>query len=405
MNFKILTLVAALFCTSCGGESPSNTAGGTTPSTPVPTPITPPKPITGVTQATAIATFNKPWAIKTLPDGRFLVTQRSNPGQLSLVTTDGVVTAVTGLPDNIGLLDVEPAPDFTRSRLIYISYMVRDTSAVRVGRGKDDATLFPERMVVSRAQLLEAYGTASLSTIWPVFTQDPTIVAFPGSGEPGGRIVFSPDGRYLFITSGDRQELDKDFLFSLDNNLGKTIRVFPDGTIPSDNPYVATVGAKPEIWSIGHRNHYGMAFTGDGRLWSSEMGPKGGDELNLLLPKRNYGWPAVSNGDTYTGEIIPDHALGDGYEAPKISWTPAIAPAGMVVYQGAEFADWSGDLLLTGLQSHGLIRVRPSGDTAQEVQRIDLGTRVRDIAIGRDGSLWVLTDGAAGELRRLTPVF
>jgi glucose/arabinose dehydrogenase len=244
-----------------------------------------------------------------------------------------------------------------------------------------------------------------LSNVVTFFRQDPAIVAFDGSGEPGGRMAFSPDGRYLFLTSGDRQELDASFLFDLSNTLGKILRFNRDGSIPADNPFAASATAKKEIWTIGHRNHYGLAFTRDGLLWSSEMGPKGGDELNIVKPGLNYGWPAVSNGDNYVGPPIPDHAPGDGYEAPVISWTPVIAPAGMIVCKGKLFADWSGDILLTGLQSRGIVRVRPMGTTATEVQRLDLGTRVRDIAEAPDGSLWILTDGPSGELRRLSPVF
>lgn len=404
-----IALAAALLCGSCGDEAPQ--PGGPSPviptpsPTPTPTPSPTPRPVVGLLQSPSIAVFADPWAVKVMPDGRFLVTQRSDPGALSLVTPEGRITPVTALPDSIGLLDVLLAPDFASSRMIYFSYVVRDPSAERVGRAKDEPSLFPERMMVGRAKLLEAGGLASLTDFREVFRQVPTITTFPGSGEPGGRLAFSPDGRYLYITSGDRQELERGVLFDLANNLGKIVRVFPDGSIPADNPFVSTAGARPEIWSQGHRNQYGLAFAPDGRLWSSEMGPKGGDELNVLLPGRNYGWPAVSNGDHSPDNIIPDHSPGDGYEAPRFNWTPVIAPAGMLFYRGQEFADWRGDVLLTGLVSKGLVRVRIAGETAQEVQRFDLGARMRDIAEGPDGALWILTDGPAGELKRITPTF
>lgn len=404
-----LIAAIALACASCG-DGGSNGGPGPLPTpaptpTPTPSPPPPPKPVTAVTQSTAIAAIANPWALEVLPDTRFLVTRRSNPGALSLITPAGAITPVSGLPASIGMLDVALAPDFAVSRMIYFTYMVRDPSAARLGRAKDDPALFPERMTLATARLTEDSGGASLTSVTELFRQQPTIVAFAGSGEPGGRITFSPDGRYLFLTSGDRQELDKDFLFSLDNNLGKIIRIFPDGTVPPDNPYVGQAGARSEIWSLGHRNQYGLAFAPDGRLWSSEMGPMGGDELNLIFSARNYGWPAVSNGDHYSGDPIPDHAAGDGFEAPRFSWSPVISPAGMIFYKGNEFADWRGDILLTGLSSKALIRVRLTGDTAQEVQRFNLNVRTRDIAEGQDGSLWIITDGSGGELRRITPVF
>jgi len=407
-------LAIPLACVSCGGgdsgtatPTPSATVAPTpSPSpTPTPTPTPAPKPVTGVTQSQDIATFTSPWALKIMPDGRFLVTTKSSPGGLYIVAADGAKTAVANLPDSIGLLDVVLSPDFATSRVIVFSYIVRDLSAPRVGRGKDDSSVFPERLTVARARLVESASGAQLQDVKEIFRQVPTIVALSGSGEFGGRIVYTFDNQYLILSSGDRQELDKDFLFRTDNNIGKMIRLFADGGVPTDNPYSSTAGARPEIWTIGHRNPYGLVFTPDTRLWSSEMGPKGGDELNIILPGKNYGWPAVSNGDNYDGSPIPDHAPGDGYFAPVISWTPVIAPAGMIYYNGDEFGDWRGSLLLTGLQSKGIVRVVTSGDNAQEVQRIDLGDRIRDIAQGPGGSLYFITDGTTGRLRRITPIF
>ena len=393
---------AALALVSCGGSGPFPP----TPSpsaTPTPTP-TPPPPVTGLNQSAAIASFARPWAVKILPDGRMLVTQRTAPGVLSIVSALGVITGVVGLPDTIGLLDVALDPDFAANRRIYFTAMVQDLSAPRVGRGAANPALFPERMVAFRAVLMESVGSAQLGSVQEIFRQVPTIVTFAGSGEPGGRMAFATDGA-LLITSGDRQELDPAFLFALDNNLGKIVRILPDGRVPAGNPFVATSGARPEIWTFGHRNQYGLAFAPDGDLWSSEHGPKGGDEFNLIRPGSNYGWPTVSNGSQYDDTPIPDHAPGDGFVAPAFSWTPVIAPAGMIFYRGNVFGSWRGDALLTGLSSTALVRVRVNGATASEVQRIDLGARIRDVAEGPDGSLYILTDGVTGELRKLTPVF
>lgn len=407
MSARGLALLGAvMLCASCGGGSPGS-GGGTTVGVPAPTPTptpTPPPPVTGVTVEAPLATFSAPWSLAPLPDGRFLVTQRSNPGALFVVGRDGTKLAVDGLPANIGLLDVKLAADFATSGFIYLSYMERDVTAPRFGRAAGDPAFFPERMAVLRARLSIGSTVAQLQLASTIFRQEPYIVTYSGSGEPGGRIAPSPDGRYVFITSGDRQELDASLLFSTANTLGKTIRILPDGQVPADNPFASQPGGAA-IWSLGHRNAYGLAFAPDGTLWSSEMGPAGGDELNQIRRGENYGWPAVSNGNHYDGGNIPDHAPGDGFAAPAISWTPVIAPAGMIFYSGTMFGDWRGDAILTGLQSRGLVRVRLSGSTATEMQRISLGERVRDVAQAADGSLWVLTDGSAGKLQRLTPTF
>jgi len=206
------------------------------------------------------------------------------------------------------------------------------------------------------------------------------------------------------MTSGDRQEEDFAYLFLLDNNVGKIIRIHTDGTIPTDNPWFNIPGAATENWSRGHRNPYGLAFSSDGFLWSSEHGPKGGDEFNVIAAGVNYGWPAASNGDQYSGVPIPDHTPGDGFIAPIITWTPAIAPAGMVRYNGNEFLDWNNDFLITGLQQRGIIRVRTKNTEATEMQRIDLGARIRSIAISQDGAIYIITDGEMGDIKRVTPI-
>ncbi|WP_374145709.1 PQQ-dependent sugar dehydrogenase [Sphingomonas sp. 28-63-12] len=403
--------VSILVLASCSGGGSSGSGGvAVVPSapTPSPTPTPTPTPITAV-NAQAVATFVAPWSMAFLPDGRILVTERpptatvANPvesGRLHIVTQAGVVSApLTGLPDNVGLLDVVLDPAYGSNRTIYISFMERDPAAARFGRNASDATVDPAGLAVARVVLSSAANDVVSATV--IWRQFPKVVAFAGSGEPGGRMAFSPDGNYLFIAAGDRQEFEP--VQSLDNTLGKIVRIFPDGRIPTDNPFVGRAGAKPEIWTLGHRNPYGLAFNASGQLWENEHGPKGGDEFNLIKPGANYGWPNVSYGDNYDGGLIPKPAPGDGFAMSALFWTPSVAPSGLIFYSGSLFADWRGDAIVSGLQSKGLIRVRTSGEAAAEVQRLDLGARIRSIVQGPDGSLWVLEDQPTGRLLKLTP--
>lgn len=410
--------MAALACLALAGCGESGDGSSTTPTpapTPTPTPTPPPKAITGVT-ATPVATFAAPWAMTFLPDGRMLVTERpasastlANPtesGTLRLVTSAGTISApIGGLPANVGLLDVKIDPSFSANNLVYVSFMERDPTAVRVGRNAADMSVDPAGLALMRGKLRFTADGAFVDDAVVIWRQTPKIVSTIGSGEPGGRIAFSPDGRYLFLTAGDRQELSKELLFALDNSLGKIIRLFPDGAVPTDNPYRAQAGAKPEIWSIGHRNQYGLAFDSMGRLWSNEMGPKGGDELNRIEAGKNYGWPVVSYGDNYIGPTIPRPAADDGYAPAAFWWTPVIAPSDMIFYAAGLFADWRSDAIIAGLQSKGLVRVRISGESATELQRIDMGARIRAIAQGPDGAIWVLEDQPSGRLLKLAPIF
>lgn len=405
--------VASLTLAGCGGGD----GGATSSPTPAPTPTPPPPPrtITGVT-ATPIATFAAPWALAILPDGRVLVTERpasattaANPteaGALRLVDSTGTPSQpIEGLPANVGLLDVKLDPGFASNGLVYVSFMERDPAAPRVGRNAADAGVDPAGLALARGKLRFTASGAAIDDASILWRQTPKIVSNIGSGEPGGRIAFSPDGRYLFLSSGDRQELDKALLFPLDNTLGKIIRLFPDGAIPTDNPFRATSGAKPEIWSLGHRNPYGLAFDAKGQLWSNEMGPKGGDELNRIERGSNYGWPAVSYGNNYDDSPITRPASGDGYAPAAFWWTPVIAPSDMLFYSGTLFEDWRGDAIISALQYKGLVRVRVNGDTATELQRIDLGARIRAVAQAPDGGIMVLEDKPTGRLLKLAPVF
>ena len=366
-----------------------------------------------VFQRRTVATLPSPWSAAFLPDGRLLVTERPAPGALlnpiaeghiRVVTSAGAVSVpITGVPANVGVLDVVLDPDFAHNHVVYFSFLERDPSAPRIGRAAGEAGIDPAGVAVARAVLdVDAPAGPALTGAAVIWHQLPKVISFPGSGEPGGRLAFSPDGGYLYISSGDRQEFGP--VQTLDDTLGKIVRLYPDGTVPTDNPFADVAGALPEIWSLGHRNPYGLVFGPDGLLWENEMGPQGGDELNVIRPGANYGWPSVSYGNNYDGSLLPKPAPGDGYAASALWWTPVIAPSGMIAYSGTAFPAWTGDLILSGLQSKGLVIVGVAGSTASEIARIDLGARTRDVIQGPDGSLWVLLDGPNGQLVQLSPV-
>ena len=347
-----------------------------------------------------------------LLDGRLLVTERvydnaSEPGNFWLVTQAGGKSSLGPLPANFGILDVIPHPQFLDNQSIYLTFLEPGgPNEPRVGRDAADPTRSPYGLALATAPVIfNSDDSAQLTEFTVVWRQTPKIVSFPGSGEPGGKLAFSPDRKYLFVTSGDTQELDIPFIFSLYNTLGKVKRQHQDGSVPLDNPFAGQRGALPEIWTLGHRNQYGLAFDRSGIIWEHENGPMVGDELNLIQPGNNYGWPAVSYGSDYLGNKYPEPAPGDGFAPAAYVWTPAIAPSGMIFYSGDMFAAWGGDAIISGLQAKGLVRVRLQGTTATEVQRVSLGARARPLAIGPDSAIWVLEDAPTGRLLKLAPVF
>ncbi|HZH04591.1 MAG TPA: PQQ-dependent sugar dehydrogenase, partial [Myxococcaceae bacterium] len=221
-----------------------------------------------------------------------------------------------------------------------------------------------------------------------------------GQGHYSHRLAFGPDG-FLWITSGERQKLDP--AQDMSTNLGKVIRLREDGAVPGDNPFFAQGGVAAQVWSLGHRNLLGIAFDESGRLWTHEMGPKGGDELNRIERGSNYGYPLVSNGDNYDGSPIPDHDTRPDLNAPEVSWNPVISPAGLIIYSGNLFPAWRGNAFVGGLSSKALIRIEFAGEGAREAQRFDMGKRIREVEQGPDGAIWVLEDGADARLLKLTP--
>ncbi|MDT7535946.1 PQQ-dependent sugar dehydrogenase [Sphingobium sp. SA2] len=338
-----------------------------------------------------IADFDSPWAMTFLPDGRALVTEKA--GEMLLFDPkNGTKIPIAGIPtvDSAGqggLMDVVLSPGFAQDKMVYFSF-----SESRDG-GKGVA--------LAKGGFAQASdGTTSLTDVQVIFRASPYV---EGNGHYSGRVAFSPDGKYLFFTNGERQKFDP--AQDPKSTLGKVLRLNPDGTPAAGNP-LAAKGFHPAIWSYGHRNLLGIAFDADGRLWEQEMGPKGGDEVNLIKPGLNYGYPTVSNGSHYDGRDIPDHKPGDGFEAPKVSWNPVISPAGLLYYSGDMFPAWKGSLFIGGLSSKALVRVKLDGENAAKGDQWDMGARIRDVDQGPDGALWVLEDGgdgSQGRLLKLTP--
>lgn len=325
-----------------------------------------------------------PWGMAFLPDGRLLVTER--PGRLRLIGPDGRLSApLSGVPEVFaqgqgGLLDVALDPDFPRNRRVYLSF-------AEPGAGGASTALGRGRLAEGRIDGFEV-----------IFRQLPKV---EGPNHFGSRIVFSPDG-LVFLTLGERFKFEP--AQDLSNHLGAIVRIEPEGGVPPDNPFVGRPDAEDEIWSYGHRNIESAAIhPRTGQLWVAEMGPRGGDELNLPRPGRNYGWPRVSWGEHYSGADIPDPPTQPGYADAIRHWTPVISPSGMTFYTGEAFPEWRGSVLIGGLTARGLVRLEIDGETVTKEERIPLGARIRDVEQGPDGYIYVLTDQPDGEVWRLRP--
>jgi aldose sugar dehydrogenase len=327
-----------------------------------------------------------PWGLEFLPDGRMLVTER--PGRLRLIGRDGKLPEpLTGVPEVYargqgGLLDVELSPGFAQDRLVYLSF-------AEPGEGGAGTA-------VARGRLGES-GLEGTQVIW---RQVPKVT---GPNHWGSRLVFRPDGT-LFVTLGERY-LHLDRAQDLSTTLGKIVRINSDGTVPRDNPFVGREGARPEIWSYGHRNIQAAALDARGQLWTVEHGARGGDELNNPQAGKNYGWPIITYGLDYSGARIGVGTAQPGMEQPVFYWDPVIAPSGATFYTGDAFPDWKGDLLVGSLRPGALVRLRLAGGRVALEERYlaELGERIRDVRQGPDGAVYLLTDSSRGRVIRVEP--
>ena len=351
-------------------------------------------------QIEEITRFDEPWSMAFMPDGRLLVTEKK--GRLSIVSQDGEEQqAVGGLLDvdyggQGGLGDVALHPEFNDNGMIYISYAESGDRGVRGA-------------AVARGTLDESGRRPKLNNVEVIWRQYPKVL---GRGHYGHRLLFD-DAGYLWISSGDRQKFTP--AQDMQSSMGKLVRLHDDGSTPDDNPFVNyrkndafvdNEAVYDQIWSLGHRNPLGIALDLDGRLWQIEMGPAGGDELNLIQRGANYGYPVVSNGRHYDGRAIPDHDTRPEFKAPAVTWTPVISPADLMVYTGELFGAWRGNAFAAGLSSQSIVRIEIDGEKASEVERYDMGARIRNVTEGPAGAIWVLEDergSSQGRLLKLTP--
>jgi aldose sugar dehydrogenase len=331
-----------------------------------------------------------PWALAFLPDGKMLVTER--PGRMRIVTTEGQISPpLKGVPEvwasgQGGLLDVVIDKSFAQNKTIYFCFAERTE-----GGG---------RTTVARAKLSDSNGR--LDDVKIIFRQQGPLSS---GNHYGCRIAQADDGN-LFVALGDHFT-HRDQAQNLGNHLGKLIRIAPDGSVPSGNPFAGRTDAKPEIWSYGHRNVQALAIhPTSGDPWEIEHGPRGGDELNLIGKGKNYGWPVIGYGIDYSGAKIHDATAKNGMEQPLKYWVPSIAPSGMAFYTGKLFPNWNGSLFTGALRGAMLVRLTLNGNVVTSEERLlqNLHERIRDVRQGPDGALWLLTDSSNGRVLRVAPV-
>src|SRR5215211_7431167 len=331
-----------------------------------------------------------PWALAFLPDARMLVTER--PGRMRIVSREGTLSPPLGGVPKVfasgqgGLLDVVPDRDHARNRTIYFCFAEPAAGGARTS--------------MARAKLIEE-GSPRLDEVKIIFRQEGPL----SSGNHFGcRIVQALDGN-LFLTMGDHFT-QRDEAQNLANHLGQIVRIAPDGGVPPDNPFVGKQGAKPEIWSYGHRNSQGAALhPQSGKLWMHEHGPRGGDEINVPEAGKNYGWPVIGFGIDYNGARIHEGTRRTGMEQPIQFWVPSIAPSGMAFYTADLFPQWNGNLFVGALAAQMLVRLELDGEKVTREERLltNLRERIRDVRQGPDGAIWLLTDSGNGKVLRVTP--
>ena len=333
-----------------------------------------------------------PWGMAFLPDGRVFVTEKTD-GRLLVISLDRPQRrGVRGVPrvagaDQGGLMDVALDPDYATNQLLYLSYYEPREG----GNG----------LAVMRARFVDG-PTPELEQPRVIFRMQPTL---DSTKHAGGRLLFAPDGN-LFITLGERSILQgRVQARDLASDLGKIVRIQPDGTIPKDNPFSSRKGARPEIWTSGHRNVLGAALDAQRRLWVAEMGPRGGDELNLIEPGKDYGWPTIGYGEEYSGERIHQSTQAPGLQQPVYYWDPVISPGALTIYSGRLFPEWQGNFFVAGLSSQALVRLVLQADRVVGEERLltSRGERIRSVVQGPEGALYLLTDGSNGKLLELVP--
>lgn len=386
----VLLLLAASGCRPAGAPSAEVAAPPQTVRNPVAATYPSEKGDYAVTEL--VSGLEHPWGLAFLPRGGVLVTER--PGRLRRIDADGTVSPpIAGLPEifvdgQAGLLDVALSPDFARDHWVYVAFAEPtfrgNKAGTAVARGKLEGDVLKQVELVYRQEPKLSHGT-----------------------HVGARLVFDDKG-HLFITQGDNR-LGAAAAQELDKLTGKLVRIWPDGRIPEDNPYVGKSGARGEIWSYGHRNMQGAALHPRTRqVWTSEHGPQGGDEINIPLPGKNYGWPIVTHGIDYSGKPVPGSTgkSAPGMENPAYVWQKSPAVSGMAFYTGGLFPQWQGNLFVGALQSKQLIRLELDGDRVVHEERLlgERDQRIRDVRQGPDGALYVLVDAADGKLLRIAPV-
>ena len=352
----------------------------------------------------ALAQLDNPFGLAVLPDGGVLITEK--PGRLRLYKDGRLSAPISGVPQVAfrgqgGLLDVVLHPQFAQTRLVYLSYT--EAAAEQPG-GSDpcDPRLGPfcekdDNVYKGLAILRARLDDGALSDVRVIWRASPKTM---GRNHFGGRMAFAQDGT-LFVTAGDRQRFDP--AQDKSTGLGKIVRLTADGAPAPGNPFASSGGAGRDVWSLGHRNPTGIVVNSSGEVWVAEMGPMGGDEINLIERGGNYGWPFVSEGDNYDGTPLPRPVTRPEFKRAVTYWNPSISPSGLLLYSGEMFSGWRGSLLSGGLGSHTIVRFVPARDGVHDIETIPVGFRVRAMAQALDGAVYLLRDGDDGALVRITP--